>query len=72
MYTQMKIKKKKSVKENKLILKCQQRFRSKKHSVFTEEVNKIALSGNDAKRIRSIDSAKTYSYGRSKDLNEII
>ena len=64
--------KKKSVKNYKLILKCQQRFRSKKHSVFTEEISKIALSANDAKRIQSIDSAETYSYGRSKDLNGII
>ena len=29
-----------------IILKTQQRFRSKKHNVFTEEINKIALSPN--------------------------
>ena len=29
--------------KNKLILKSQQRFRSKKHKVFTEEINKITL-----------------------------
>ena len=34
------------IKNNKLILKLQQRFWSKKHNVFTEEVNKIALSAN--------------------------
>ena len=44
-------------------LKSQQRF---KH-VFTEQVNKIALSANDDKRIQSIDSIKTYAYGTSKD-----
>ena len=34
--------------ENKrLILKSQQRFKGKKHNVFTHEVNKIALSAND-------------------------
>ena len=29
-----------------LILKTQQRFRSEKHNVSTEEINKIALSSN--------------------------
>ena len=43
----------------RLILKTQQRFRSKKHNVFTEEINSIALSSNDDKRIQSIDSAET-------------
>ena len=32
--------------KNKLILKSQQRFRSEKHPVFTEEVNKSALRAN--------------------------
>ena len=30
--------------KDKLILKSQQRFRSKKQIIFTEEVNKMALS----------------------------
>ena len=34
---------KKFLKNNKLTLKTQQRFRSEKHSVFTEEINNIAL-----------------------------
>ena len=38
-------------KNNKLILKTQQRFRSENHNVFTEEINKIALISNDEKRI---------------------
>ena len=38
-------------KNKKLILKLQQIFRSKKHNVFTEEVNKIVLSANNDKRI---------------------
>ena len=39
------------VKNNKLILKTQQRFKSERHNVFTEEINKIALSSNDDKRM---------------------
>ena len=44
------------MKNNNLILKSQQRFKSEEQNVFTEEVNKIALSANDDKRIQSIDS----------------
>ena len=40
---------KESLTDNRLILKSQQRFRSEKHNVFTEEVNKIAFSGDDYK-----------------------
>ena len=46
----------------------QQRFRSEKHNVFTEEIDKIALSSIDDKRIKSIDSIETCVYGTSKDL----
>ena len=38
------------IKNNKLILKLQQRFTSKKHNVYTEEVNKILLSATDDKK----------------------
>ena len=54
----------------KIILKMQQRFWSEKH-VFTEEINKIALSSNNDKRIQlteSIDSLETYVHETSKDL----
>ena len=34
-------------KSNKLILKSQATFRSKKHNVFTEKIHKIAVSDND-------------------------
>ena len=50
------------IKDNRLILKSQQRFRSEKYNVFTEEVNKIALIAHDDKRIQSIDSTETYAY----------
>ena len=55
-------------KDNKLILKSQQRFRSKKQNVFTGEVNEIALSANDDKRIQSMDSTETNAYRTSKNL----
>ena len=36
------------------------------HNVFTEEINKIALSSNDDKRMQSIDLIETYTYGEPK------
>ena len=45
-----------------------QKFKSEKHSAFTEEINKIALSSNNDKRIQSIDSIKTHAFGTRKDL----
>ena len=36
--------------KNKVILKSQQRFISKKHDVYTENINKIPLSNNDDKK----------------------
>ena len=48
---------------DKVILKSQQRFRSDHHKVYTEEVNKIALSSNDDKRIQTSDKITTYLYG---------
>ena len=45
-----------SIFENKTILRSQQRFKSNHHNVSTEEVNKIAISSNDDKRIQAFDS----------------
>ena len=59
---------KKNFLKNRLKLKTQQRFKSERHNVFTEEINKIALSSSDDKRMQSIDSIETYAYGMSKDL----
>ena len=50
------------------MLKTQQSFKSERHNVFTKEINKIALSLNDDKRIQSIDLIETHGYGTSKDL----
>ena len=47
---------KKFIKNDKLILKTQQRFKSEKHNVFTEEINKTVLSSNYDTRIQSIFS----------------
>ena len=46
----------------KLILKTQQRFKSERANVFTEENNKFTLSSNDDKRMQLIDSIETYAY----------
>ena len=48
---------------NEIILKSQQRFKSDHHKVYTEEVNKIALSSNDDKRLQTFDKITTYPYG---------
>ena len=40
-----------SVFENKTILRSQLRFKSDHHNVSTEEINKIAISSNDDKRL---------------------
>ena len=44
----------------KTIFKKQQRFKSYYHDVFTEEINKVALSSNDNKRIQTFDEATTF------------
>ena len=44
-------------------MRSHHRFRSDHHVVYTEEVNKIALSSNDDKRIQTFDRVNTYSYG---------
>ena len=49
--------------KDEVILKSQQRFRSKGHDVYTENINKIALSNNDDKRIVSSDKITSYPYG---------
>ena len=48
---------------DEVILISQQRFISKKHDVYTENINKIALNNNDDKRIVSSDKITNYSYG---------
>ena len=54
-------------KNNSLILKSRQKFRSEKH-IFTAELHKTALCFNDSKGIKSIDSAETYTYGTKEEI----
>ena len=46
-------------------LKKQQRFKSDAHNAHTEEINKVALSFEDDKRLISYDGITTYPYGIS-------
>ena len=48
--------------KNKILYRSRQRFKSDHHKVYTEEVNKIALSSNDDKRIQAFDRVTTYQY----------
>ena len=45
---------------NKIILKQQQRFKSDYHNVYTEQINKIALSSTDDKRLQTFEKITTY------------
>ena len=44
------------------MLKSQQRFKIDHHNVYTEQINKITLSGNDDKRLQTYDKITTYPY----------
>ena len=56
---------KKDIVKNKVILKTQQRFKSERHNIFTEVINKIALSSIGDKRMQSVDAIEKYAYGTS-------
>ena len=49
--------------KDEVVLKSQQRFKSKRHNVYTENINKIALSSNDDKRLTALDKITSYPYG---------
>ena len=53
---------KKCLLNHEVILKSQQRFICRKHDVYTENINKIAPSYNDDKRIVSSDKIISYPY----------
>ena len=48
---------------DKTILRSQQSFKSYHHKVYTDEVNKIALSSDDENRLQTFDRVTTYPYG---------
>ena len=49
--------------DNGKVLRSQQRFKSKNHIMYTENINKIALSCDDDKRIVATDGIESYPYG---------
>ena len=48
---------------DKVVLKSQQRFKSERRDEYTENVNKIALSSNDDKKLIALDKIASYPYG---------
>ena len=49
--------------KDEVVLKLQQRFKSKRHDVYTENINKIALSSNNDNRLTASDKITSYPYG---------
>ena len=56
---------KESIFENKTTLRSQLRFKSDLDIVYTEEINKVAISSNDEKRLQTFDKVTTYPYGKN-------
>ena len=48
--------------KNRTILKSQQWFKSEPNCRYTEEINNIALSSNDDKKLQTFDRITTYPY----------
>ena len=48
-----------------IILKSQQRFKTEAHNVYNEEINKIEVSSNDDKRLKTFGRITSYPYGAS-------
>ena len=53
------------LRSSEIILKSQERFKSERHDVYAEEINKMALSSNDDKRLQTFDRITSYPYGAS-------
>ena len=60
---------KKCLLNDEVILKSQQRLLSKKDDVYTKNINKIALSNNDDKRIISSNKITSYPYRYKGEMN---
>ena len=48
--------------KEKTIFKKQQRFKSYYHDMYTQEINKVALSSNDNKRLQTFDRVTTFPH----------
>ena len=57
---------------DKKILRSQCTFRSDHHKVYTQKINKIALSNNDGKRIKAHDKITSYPYGYFDNDDKIV
>ena len=58
--------------KNKITLQSQKRFKSESRCVYTEEINKIALSSNDDRRLQTFDRITTYPYGTNAGSMEVL
>ena len=52
------------------LIKSQFGFGSRNHEMYTEKINKIALSSNDNKRIQCDDGINRYPYGYHNNANK--
>ena len=52
---------------NKTLYRPPERFKSYCHVIYTEEVNKTALSSNENKRLKTADKITKYLYGKKKN-----
>ena len=50
----------------KIKLKSQQRFKSDCHNVYTEQINKIALSSNGDKRLQTFEVQTHLKYAKMR------
>ena len=55
---------------NETIYRSQERFKIYNHNMYTQEVNKIALSSNDDKRLQTFDGITTFQYGTNEMIIE--
>ena len=58
--------------KNKITLQSQKKFKSESRCVYTEEINKIALSSNDDRRLQTFDRITTYPYGTNAGSMEVL
>ena len=53
--------------KNEIVLKSHEKFKSERHDVYNEEINKIVLGSNADKRLQIFDRIISYPYGISAD-----